>query len=196
MNAPAPIGERDLQRPIAVHNRMWDLYVFEGRSSDATATILNKEFKVRETRGSVVSYAHRQQWGKAQRNGLPTASPTPFAAPIPKLNKGPLPELNLLPPPPPPKPGSVFGGVRSSNRGPAPEPRPLERKIEPVALLEYDPESYEPRFLSELHHTQCKWPIGYSEGEHVFCGKRRLEGEPYCQPHLSRAYPNGKPKKR
>lgn len=193
---PDPVGESP--RPRIVHDAMWMAYVYHGCSASETAAQLNRELKTRETKGSVVSYAHRQLWGKAQINALPL-QPTgdaPALAPrvyAPKITKAPLSDLPILPPErkPAKKPNVPAAFIA---------PMPKKREPEGVDLslfIERPAPVFGPVRPIDLCPQHCKWPLG-DPGNDAFrhCGERRTPGEPYCGAHMRKAYPNGTPKER
>lgn len=192
---PEPIG--DTPRPRVVHDAMWMAYVFHGYSASDTAAQLNRELKVNETKGSIVSYAHRQAWGKATLNSLPVHEPIAHVAAAPQpiapravnqvaVPRKPLAELDLLPAP---------------RQAPAPRPRythepkpPREPDVIDLStfLPTVEPIIGRPVKPEHLHHCHCKWPLG-TPGTPAFrhCGNRRKPGEPYCETHCKVAYPSG-----
>lgn len=204
---PEPIG--DSPRPRAVHDAMWLAYVFDGLSAADTAAKLNRQLRVNETKGSVVSYAHRQAWAKAQVNSLPVHEPVAHVAAIPQpatpriyvptgeyhvevtgpitvtLPKAPLPELETLPAPP--RPGRVVPKYKFEP--PAPKPAPV---VDLSTFMPEAPPVFGPVKPEHLHHLHCKWPLGHP-GNPSFrhCGDRRKPGEVYCPTHCLVAYPSG-----
>lgn len=193
LRPPPAIG--DPRRPPVLHNRMWTLYVLEGRSAKETAAALNAEFKkARETAGSVRSYADRQEWGKAALRGLPQA--TEPVRPVP-LGKPAL-TAEALEPPVRRDPANArvvhAEGPKSPRVDLAGAPPPQAAVTVDVAYLSDDaaPDFTQPVRPEHLHTLQCKWPIG-SPGTDSFrhCGKRKLTGLPYCARHCEAAYPPG-----
>lgn len=191
---PEPIG--DTPRPRIVHDAMWMAYVFHGHSASDTAAQLNRELKVNETKGSIVSYAHRQAWGKAAINTLPVHAPIAHVPPPPQpiapravhqvaAPKRPLTELAILPPERP-APAKRPAYVHE------PKPKREPEVIDLSAFLPNAPPVFGPVRPEHLHHAHCKWPLGHP-GTPGFrhCGDRRKPGEPYCPKHCSVAYPSG-----
>jgi hypothetical protein len=178
-----------------VHAALYRMFVLEGLSAEVVATKVNMEFRIRETRGSVLGYAWRQGWEKGNAQPVSLAPPKPIVRPpAPKIGKGPLSELALMPPPAP------APRLPTSSKGPPPRPTPMPRKPElGLAALEAEPVYGKPAVLAELHATQCKFPVPrgkvWPKGEmhlQLFCGAKKLEGEPYCLTHFRKAYPTGK----
>lgn len=62
-------------------------------------------------------------------------------------------------------------------------PRPSPLKIKPV-----EPRP-QPRVVFEFSGPSCSWPHGHpGDADFHFCGKRPVEGKPYCSEHAALAY--------
>ena len=57
---------------------------------------------------------------------------------------------------------------------------PIEEVVIPVA---------ERKYIATLTESCCRWPIGDpQEAEFHFCGKKKVNGLPYCEVHARRAF--------
>lgn len=66
--------------------------------------------------------------------------------------------------------------------------------VRKLPILVPDPEPGDRIPFLELEPHHCRWPM-WNEGEaHLFCGRNREPGKPYCSSHQSIAIGTGKPK--
>lgn len=53
----------------------------------------------------------------------------------------------------------------------------------------------EPKTLLDLKTNECKFPVSESNGQHLFCGRRRFDATTYyCSKHLRVMYAEKKSK--
>ena len=65
---------------------------------------------------------------------------------------------------------------------------PIEEVVIPLA---------ERKYIQTLMDADCRWPIGDpQEVEFHFCGKRKVNGLPYCEAHARRAFQVPQPRRR
>ena len=65
---------------------------------------------------------------------------------------------------------------------------PIEEMVIPLA---------ERKYIQTLMEVDCRWPIGDpQETDFHFCGKRKVNGLPYCEHHARRAFQPPQPRRR
>ena len=65
---------------------------------------------------------------------------------------------------------------------------PIEEIVIPLA---------ERKYIQTLMEIDCRWPIGDpQETDFHFCGKRKVNGLPYCEAHARRAFQPPQPRRR
>jgi GcrA cell cycle regulator len=53
----------------------------------------------------------------------------------------------------------------------------------------------ERKTVETLLTDDCRWPFGDPmKPEFHFCGKRKVDGSPYCEFHMRRAFQTGRPR--
>jgi GcrA cell cycle regulator len=53
----------------------------------------------------------------------------------------------------------------------------------------------ERKTVETLLADDCRWPFGDPlDGDFHFCGKRKVDGSPYCEFHVRRAFQAAKPR--
>ena len=65
---------------------------------------------------------------------------------------------------------------------------PAEELVVPMA---------ERKYIQTLVDSSCRWPIGDPQhADFHFCGKTKVNGLPYCEPHARRAFQPPQPRRR
>ena len=147
-----------------------DLYQ-KGLSAATIAESIRKQFNIFFSRSAIIGKSHRGHW----------VSPERRARSGPKIRKDP-PRREV-------KPTYVFGNWKKpKNLG----LMPLTTD-EMVKLTTTDDDLKTPaeqrRTLLALTKQTCHWGIGDPlEPDFFFCGGPTVEGLPYCQNHVNRAY--------
>ena len=136
----------------------------DGKSANAISAQILRIFNVDKSRNAVIGLVHRS--GKTLgTNGRASMSANgkrtgPMAAAIRRHRMNPKAPIQITP--------------RFST-----EPLPPPHEIDIPRIKTAD---------LEEHH--CRWPCGDPrEPDFGFCGKSRVPGFPYCDPHARRAYP-------
>ena len=56
---------------------------------------------------------------------------------------------------------------------------------------------HERKYIQTLTETCCRWPIGDPQlADFHFCGKKKVNGLPYCEGHARRAFQPPQPRRR
>lgn len=80
--------------------------------------------------------------------------------------------------------GNITGGLEHRLQGEKLDPVPVSLDDQAIPLDQR-------RTFADLEPCHCKWIVGEPREEHFYCGAPRVEAEPYCQPHLRRAFQPG-----
>jgi hypothetical protein len=74
-------------------------------------------------------------------------------------------------------------------RQPVPKPRPptlgIDAPIQPDTRPRKNGAGLD---IYQLRHDDCRWPLGAGPPPYRYCGRKALEGLPYCTAHSARAY--------
>jgi hypothetical protein len=204
MNAPTviiPPRKGSGGRSIEVHGAIYIAFVIDGLDGERTAARVNEIHKTFETRNSINSYANRQGWIKHTSPGPRPKPPKPQRAmrppsparvrPVREAPPAALPRAPAMPL----KPRPVYEPDFE-----APDPD-VEAEVEVRYRARVHPANPRSRRLAELepldpitgkHELACKFPVGDDcpdhMADHLFCGRPRLEGELYCEPHARVAF--------
>jgi GcrA cell cycle regulator len=79
--------------------------------------------------------------------------------------------------------------IRKPRPAPAWEAKPPPMLCEPVAIEEEIATVNSIVTFAELQPHHCRWPIGLRD--YVFCGRRKIEWQPYCASHCRIAFRPG-----
>lgn len=185
---PKGNGKWDNEEGKLLLARMEHLLVVERRTVAEAAQILSAETKRHISRNVIIGLSDRRGFARAKTSTRPATPGTrKVAAPkIPRQGKDNPSRSNAQ--------NVRQARAKAITQAQAPKPIPSMENghREPTA---YRPEAWEPivgsfpQTLAKLGSTCCKWPVGGSGADMLFCCEpARTDLEPYCSEHARRSY--------